>query len=206
MILPSTTILLSIGQYVIAMLIGIGFYYVMSQQEEKKQRIDMVTSYIINFVLYIWLAKIIILLPLFVKDPFAVLPYPSDSRMFYLATILTIVHGWINWKRKKLVIKKFVEAFIPIFFMGSFIYEFFEIVWNHFGQSWYTIGLYAILLIIYIFTKIKNPLLYIGTWAFVQSLYGFIFPYTTLFGYTLSAYYFIIIWMIVVMMWIRRSR
>lgn len=205
--MPSLTILFSIGQYVISLLVGIGFYYINTQQIDKKQAVDIVSSYLINFILYIWLAKIIVFLPLFVTDPFAVLAYPSDSRMFYLASVFTVIHGFIAWKRNKLPVSLLVEAAIPIFFMSSFIYEFMEVVFNQYQQSWSTLILTSILLMCYVFIKNINPVLLVGIWAFVQTLYGFYFSYTTLFGYTLSPYYFIVIVMVtVIIMGLRRSR
>lgn len=208
--MPSLTILFSIGQYVISLLVGIGFYYINTQQidkKAKKQAIDLVFTYIINFIIYIWLAKIIVFLPLFFTDPFAVLPYPSDSRMFYIASVFTLIHGFIAKKRNKLQGQIFIDAIIPIFFMSSFIYEFMDVVFNQYKQSWSTFILTSILLICYVFIKNIKPGLLVGIWAFIQCLFGFYFSYTTLFGYTLSAYYFIVILMItVIIMWIRRSR
>src|SRR5699024_377189 len=102
--MPSAVVLISIGQYVIAFIIGMLFYYMTTSEKDRKKKqhaIDLALSYIINFVLYTWLAKIVVLFSLFIKDPFAVLPYPSDSRMFYLANVFLLIHIVIQIKRKK---------------------------------------------------------------------------------------------------------
>src|SRR5699024_10318209 len=140
--MPSTIVLVSIGQYIIAVLGGLGFYYILAVEKDKadrKQLMDTALSYIINFILYMWLAKIIILFPLFIKDPFAVLPYPSDSRMFYLAHIFIGMHLLLAWKRKKIDGLKLYQSIVPILIMSNFIYEFMEVMFNQFSQSWSTL-------------------------------------------------------------------
>src|SRR5690606_27038035 len=71
-------------------------FYVMSTlpKEQRKEQVSEITSQLINFVLFLWLAKILLKLPLFVRDPLAVLAYPGNSEAFYLASLFTGVLIW----------------------------------------------------------------------------------------------------------------
>lgn len=208
--MPSSVVLISIGQYVIAFLCGMLFYYVTrSDQSHKsrKQAIDLTLSYIINFILYTWLAKIVILFPLFIKDPFAVLPYPSDSRMFYVANVFLLIHILVQIKREKLHIEKWKQAIIPIWLMSGFVYELIEVMYYQFQQSWSTLILYSILLLLYMFWERVNVMWLIGIWAFIQAAFAFYFSYTVVYGFMITTSYFIIVFIgVIIFSWMRKGR
>src|SRR5690625_5226492 len=105
------------------------FYFISNDpKEEKKKRIEDVVSLSINFVIYMWIGKIILKLNIFFKDPLAVLAYPSTSHAIYIATLFIIINLLYRKYRHKERISSIVYAFIPIFLSASFLYEFLQIV------------------------------------------------------------------------------
>src|SRR5690625_5171379 len=112
--LPSVTVLKAIGIYIISFLAGFAFYYFTNQKgkAEKRKMIDQFLSLIINFIIYIWLGKIIVHILLVFKDPLAVLAYPSDSKVLFVATILFAGHlVYFLFKRKKEMLEQLRAAF-----------------------------------------------------------------------------------------------
>ena len=79
-LLVSTTVLRFLLILVASYLFGLLFYYVLDREEKlhKKKRIDEIISLTIHIILCIWIGKIIVNFQVFMKDPFAILAYPSD--------------------------------------------------------------------------------------------------------------------------------
>ncbi|HLR65139.1 MAG TPA: hypothetical protein VK075_06910 [Pseudogracilibacillus sp.] len=193
--MPSMTVVYKLLQYVIAFMIGIAFYYGKSSKERtfKKKAIDQFLSYLINFIIYIWVAKIVLNLPLFVKDPFAVLPYPSTQPMFYLAQFLLGIHLFVQYKRQKVNKMYLQDTFMPIMLMSLFIYDFIDFKFNHFNQSLATFILYSVLILLFLFIKRVKTWHLVIIWAAIQLIFASYFSYTTIYGYLIAPYYFIVI-------------
>src|SRR5699024_10986539 len=113
--MASTTIMKSIGILIASFIFGMVLLYIVftGTKEKRKQQLDIILSYTIQFVLYIWLGKIIASLDLFIQDPIAVLAYPGDSTAFYLATGFTLLHIFIQHKRGKINEELLMEGFVP---------------------------------------------------------------------------------------------
>src|SRR5699024_3336455 len=120
-----------IGVIVGSFLIGFIFFYVTSPMTKKsrKHALDHLSNLLIIFVVGIWIGKIVLNINVFVKDPFAILAYPSDSSAFYFASFLTMVY--IGWKVSRKTVTDFnmLIAFVPVFLASSFTYEFIQMMW-----------------------------------------------------------------------------
>lgn len=127
--MASTTVLVNIAIVIVSLLGGIVTFYIISHdaKEIKKKQIEDVVSLAINFVIYIWIGKIIVNFDKFISDPLAILAYPSSSYAFYLATIFIIVNLYYRKYRHSERINLIVQAFIPIILSASFIYEFLQV-------------------------------------------------------------------------------
>src|SRR5690625_3616935 len=85
--MPSFWMFLPIAHIAGSFIAGFIFFYLMSalSKAKKKQQAEEVTSLLINFVIYIWIGKILLNFLTFIKDPLAVLAYPSNSHAFYIS-------------------------------------------------------------------------------------------------------------------------
>src|SRR5690625_3925685 len=102
--MATAQVLMRVGVLVVSFIIGLIFFYVIHPDEKaiKKQQLEEVSSQLINFVIFIWIGKIISHIQLFVQDPLAVLAYPSDATAFYTATILFLLTISYRIYRKKI--------------------------------------------------------------------------------------------------------
>lgn len=123
-----TTKIYAIAMIVISMVVALAVYYLMTDlpKKEKKKQIDELTSQIVNFVIYIWIAKILLNLSLFITDPMAVLAYPSSAEAFYLAALFSVITLAIQSYRKKLQVIPLIMTFIPVFLISTFLFEFMQ--------------------------------------------------------------------------------
>ncbi len=182
--------LLEIGILVSSLAVGFLAFYLLSDRPkaEKKKQMDDMISQIINFILLIWLGKIIMNVSLFLSDPLAVLAYPSDTDAFYTAVIFMPIWLLVQSRRKQLKIFPLIVSFIPVFLVSSFVYEFIE--WTAYDNP-FAIGnliLFAVLIGLYFFLKEKlnaSVLLFIliTVWSFGLVFMMTFQPFITVFGY-----------------------
>lgn len=121
----STTVMMSIGILVSSFIVGFLFYFLIADEakERKKQHAENILSLLINFILYIWIGKVVIHINLFVQDPLAVLAYPSDSRAFYIASVLITVNIYYLITTKRQTGRPLFNTFVPFFIATSFVFE-----------------------------------------------------------------------------------
>lgn len=182
--------LLEIGILVSSLAVGLLAFYLLSDspKAEKKKQMDDMISQMINFILLIWLGKIIMNFSLFLSDPLAVLAYPSDTDAFYTAVILMTIWLLVQSRRNKLKVFPLIVSFIPVFLVSSFVYEFIE--WTAYDNP-FAIGnliLFAVLIGLYFFLKEKlnaSVLLFIliTVWSFGLVFMMTFQPFITIFGY-----------------------
>lgn len=196
--MAATQVLTKIAIIIISFIIGFIFFYNMSplSKTDKKKRLDELTSLIINFVIFIWLGKIILNINLLVKDPFAVLAYPSNAKAFYLATLLILINIVYKIVRHKFTIEPIITTFVPVFLVASFIYEFIQVVWVKNAYSWAYLVLLMILVVIYALlhdriTPLKLSYNLMLAWTLGTLILALTLPFTTVFSYTMSPWYLI---------------
>ena len=194
--MPSITVIKSIGLLIASFLVGIGYFYIQSEQtkEIRKKQIEVTSSLLINIVIFIWVGKVLVNLPKFISDPLAILAYPSNSSAFYVASILGLINIIINVKKNKIALSTYIEAFIPIFIGASLIFEFVNYI-NDGALNSFT---YLILLIILIGLQmllskkipiIKLNLIIAIIWSSVKLALSLIYSYTTIFNYFIHKFY-----------------
>lgn len=188
-----TSRLIPIIAVVISILIGVLFYYSTSKadKEDKKKLINEVIEYLIHFVLFIWLAKIIINIQTFIKDPVAILAYPGNQKAFYIAILLLFINIFYTVRKGKLLLKPFISAFVPIIIFAMFAHEFMNMVLFDRSLSWTYLMLTLLLSIFYltfyeriIIEKLIAYLFFL--WSVGTSILTFYLPFVAMFGFRLS--------------------
>jgi|SRR5690625_3365898 len=185
--------LTSIGILAVSFLLAIIFYYMVSSKikEDKLKIIEEVISTLINFVIYIWVAKIILDITTFLRDPFAVLAYPSDSRAFYLACVFLFLHSLYRAKKDLQGVKIAVGSYVPIFLSASFFYEFIQtITGNNTFNSFYLALLFVLLILLVLgFGRWPEQIFHVSlliAWGIGTLILAIRLPYMTIFGYLVS--------------------
>ncbi|PAV29608.1 hypothetical protein CIL05_09525 [Virgibacillus profundi] len=188
--------LIPISIIVLSFAVGITSFYIMSDlsKEQKKKQMEELISQLVNFVIFIWLGKIIWHLSVFIKDPLAILAYPSNSDSFYIAVLF--IAGLLVYKsfRKQLNVLTFMESFLHVFLVASFLYEFIQFVWNNNPYAFGYLILLSVLLILYFLLsrRITGSLLIIVIligWTLGMLILTSIQPFVTVFGYIMEAWF-----------------
>lgn len=194
--MATATVLSSIAIIVISIVTGLISFYIISDLSKlkRKKQLEEIASQIVNFIIFIWLGKILLNLSVFIKDPLAILAYPSDSHAFYFAVLLSAIMLAYKSIRKQLDVRELMNSFLPVFLVASFVYEFIQIVWY---KDTYSIGylvLLTVLLVIYLLIRdqVTKPVLIIVIltgWTAGTLTLALILPFTTVFGYIMAPWF-----------------
>ncbi|MHA6252534.1 hypothetical protein [Oceanobacillus sp. CAU 1775] len=189
----------TIGVIIISLGLAFLLFYFFSDfsKEEKKKYTDELISQLVNFILFMWAAKILLNLPLFIQDPLAVLAYPSDSNAFYLAVLFTTMIIIYKKLRKNLNLLLFAEAFTYVFLLAVFFHEFLQFILNENAFSLGYLILFLILLLVLYFLqgriKTRNLLLILLIGLTIGLLVlNIIYPYVALFGFLIEQWFIIV--------------
>ncbi|WP_342527382.1 hypothetical protein MKY84_01840 [Chryseomicrobium sp. FSL W7-1435] len=195
-----TTAVISISIKIISVVSGIVIFYLISgfEKERRKKLAEEAVSQIINFVLFIWLAKVLLDLPLFLSEPLAALAYPSGSNAFYLAILFSA--GLIGYGMKKERIEgwAFIQTLLYILLPASFFYEFAGWTWNNESSAFGSIVLYAVLLMLFLVLNDRVSPVVTGNailsgWTGGILLLLMIQPHVSMFGYLLEPWFIVIL-------------
>lgn len=203
-IVPSITAIISILILLMSLVFGVLFYYFVSQENKamKKKLIEDVVSLTVNFVIYMWVGKVMIHFAKFVKDPIAILAFPSNAKAFYVATFLIIMNLLYRKIRHEQSLFTIVRAFIPVFLAASFMFEFFQIILKSKSSNWPYLAFVFFLLIAYVITNgkvnIKKQLILISYSWIVGQFFIVQFLNTTMFNYRISAIYYIVLLLFII--------
>src|SRR5699024_7395233 len=136
-------------------------------------------------------------LPEFFSDPLAILAYPSNSNAFYVASGLGLINIIINVTRKKVALRSYIHAFIPILIGASLLFEVIHYIQNgtinNLTYLLLLILLVGIQLIFNIQHIVKLNLIIAIIWSTVQLGLFLIYNYTMIFNYLIHPIYFVII-------------
>ncbi|WP_243840684.1 hypothetical protein [Paenisporosarcina antarctica] len=163
-------------------------------KEQRKRHIEEITSQLINFVLFIWVGKIIMNFTVFINDPLAILAYPSDSSAFYLAVLFSSLYLFFKSQRGQMNMMLFIQSFIFVFLIASFLYEFMQFVLYDNTYSVSYMVLLAILLILILTAQGRMgshtliSALLIG-WSLGIYFITTIQPFVTVFGYMMTPWF-----------------
>lgn len=188
--------LTAIGMIALSLAVGFLSFYIFSSltKEEKKVQLGELTSQLINFILFIWLGKIILNISIFISDPLSILAYPSDSKSFYFAIILIALLLLYKSQRKNMNVLPLLESFTHIFLIGSFVYEFMQFVVEDNSYAFGYLILSSILIGIFFFLQDRLPvemlLIFIVTiWSIGIIILGLVQPFVTVFGYIMAPWF-----------------
>lgn len=195
-----TTAVISIFIKIMSIISGVIIFYLVSglKKECKKKLAEEAVSQIINFVLFIWLAKILLNLPLLLSDPLAALAYPSDARAFYLAIIFSGVLIVYSMEKGRVERWAFIKTLLYILLPASFFYEFAGWTWNNDSYAFGNIMLYSVLMILFLVLNdrvspgVTGNVILLG-WTAGMLLLLVIQPYGSMFGYLMDPWFIIIL-------------
>lgn len=192
-IIPMLVNIFSIG-------FGAAVFYLVSDLEngQKKKRTEEAFSQIVNFVLFIWLSKILLNLPLLFSDPLAVLAYPSDSRAFYLAIFLSSAFLMYGMKSKRVQGWPLIQTLLYLLLPAAFFYEFAQLAWFDDVYALGNLILYAVLLALFLGLNDRvNPYavgpVLLSVWTGGMLLISSIQSYSSTFGYVIEPWFIIIL-------------
>lgn len=192
-IIPILVNIFSIG-------LGAAVFYLVSDFEsgQKKKQIEEALSQIVNFVLFNWLSKILLNLPLLFSDPLAVLAYPSDSRAFYLAIFFSTAFLVYGMKSKGIQGWPLVQTLLYLLLPAAFFYEFAQLAWFDDVYALGNLILYAVLLALFLGLNDRlNPYavgqVLLSVWTGGMLLISSIQSYSSTFGYVIEPWFIIIL-------------
>lgn len=198
-------IVFTYGIIVISFAIGFFTVYGLSERtkKERKEQIDQVMTILINFVLYIWLSKLLFNIQVVLQDPIAALAFPSDSRSFYLAHVFVAIHQLV---RRQLL----PPMLFPIVFVSSFVYEFIQVVLLDNFSSFYYFIVLGVMLIGALLLKNKIEIsnlvkMIVLVWVCALFLLSIVSSSFVVFGYTIQPEYPAIL-LIITIVWIFRNK
>jgi hypothetical protein len=210
--LATTAVMKTVGMLVASFLLGMGLFFVLSPNEKqvKKQQLEEVLSYIIQFIIYLWIGKAIIFFPKVIQDPIAVLAYPSNSTAFYLASIFTLLHLVYKIRKGTVDAIRLFEVFVTVWIGAMFTYEFLSIIINGQPIDAYFIGLIGLVIFLVIIYEKMRPLqrdfLLIFLWLLLAGVISLGKGYIVLFGFLLQPiYFFVLIGFLLILIWKKRN-
>lgn len=163
-------------------------------KSEQKKTLEALLSQFINLIIFIYLIKILLNLDIFLEDPLAVLAYPSDSRVFYLAVVVTA--GVIIYKslKGKLDLKEFSDGMITLFLTSSMMYEFIHfVIYDDTYAFVYFLMLAVIFLVFYmLYSRIEKRSLLITAvllWSAGIVVLSAVYGTVTVFDYTMRPWF-----------------
>lgn len=202
--------LMSFGMIALSMVVGFISFYIMSDlsKDQKNRHVEEMMSQLINFIIFIWLGKVVLNFSVFIKDPLAILAYPSNSEAFYLAVLFSALLLVYKSKRQRLDVQAFIESFLPVFLVASFVYEFIQLVWNHNTYAFGYLVLLTVLLVLFFLIRERLAtnmliMMILTVWSAGMLLLTFMQPFVTVFGFIMAPWFiglfFIISFLIIIM-------
>src|SRR5690625_2240951 len=189
----------AIGLIVVSFVIGFAFFYMTNhlQKEHKKAQLEEMISQLVNFIIFIWVGKIILNFSIFINDPLVILAYPSNSDTFYIAILLSaILLFYKSWKKKFNVIQ-LITSFLPVFLMASFLYEFIQMMLDHntFSFGYLTLSTILLVLFLLIHERLSSRnliLIMLISWTFGVLVLAYTHPFVTIFGYIMAPWFIVL--------------
>ena len=187
-----TNAMISMVTIVTSLIAGGGIYYIFNEKSRgiKLKQIEEVSSVLINFVLLIWLSKVILNFSSFLSEPLTILAYPGASDTFYLAFIFSSAWFMYRYARDKRDRGALIETFSVIFLLSSIVHELIQLVWNGNPDAFGHIVLAALILIVFLILEKKVDMKYLlmgllVIWSAGMMLLSSLYPVVTVFGYTM---------------------
>ncbi|MEC5424203.1 hypothetical protein QGM71_11935 [Virgibacillus sp. C22-A2] len=205
----SIWVLIPIFILLISMTAGLLFFYIVSPltKAERKKQIEEVASLLINFLLFIWVGKILLNLTVFFQDPLAILAYPSNSHAFYIAVLLSGLTVLYKCIRKQEKTFSTLFSFIPVFLVGSFVFEFIQLNLNKNPYTLVYLGLLVLLIVAFLLVQEriapgKIAIIILSGWTAGQLFLAYVFPFVTVFGYLIAPWFLIVFYLVMTTLYV----
>lgn len=171
-------------------------FYIMSglSEAQRKKQASEIVSQLINFVLFLWLAKVLLKLPLFLQDPLAVLAYPANSDAFYLAALFTGLLIFCQSTKRKIEGEAFAHSLLQVMLAALFVYEFIQLIWRDHPFSFSYLLVYGpLLLLFHLLQERVSRKIQMASALFAAAagffIISFFVPYVSVFGYVLDGWF-----------------
>ncbi|WP_068672648.1 hypothetical protein [Oceanobacillus sp. Castelsardo] len=191
-----TSAVVTVVHYLISLFVGIIIYYLINDKsrESNKNQVNEIISEIVNFVIFLWVGKVLFNYSRLLEDPLIVFIIPSDSTSFYFAFLCMGGLFFYKFKQRRFDVGKFLQAFFPIFIFSSFCYEFIQLVWENnrfsFGYS-LVLGILIIVLLL-TYGRVNNfhfiTIMLVG-WSIGLIILAFLQNHIVIFGYSIQIWF-----------------
>lgn len=185
--------------HIASIALGFAVFYIISDfaKAQKLKQAGEAFSQLINFVLFIWLSKILLNLALMFRDPLALLAYPSGSKAFYLAVLFSAAVLLYGTRKGRIDGWLFVRALWLILLPAAFFYEFARFTWFGDAYAFGNLILYAALLAVFLGISDKLPphtatSVLITLWACGMLLGSVLQSYPSAFGYVMEPWFILL--------------
>lgn len=113
---------MEVGLIIMSLAAGLG---VVAFLLNGKGFVSRAVSLFVDFIVFLWIGKIVGNFSLLIRDPVAVLAYPAGSHAFYIAVGLTAVS--LLYRRKRETYSAGFKVFLlQILYLSAFFYEFLQ--------------------------------------------------------------------------------
>lgn len=185
--------------HILSFVLGFVVFFLISNRA-KPQKITLIKevfSQTINFVLFIWLSKILLNLPLLFRDPLAMLAYPSSSKAFYLAVLFSVAVILLGTYKGRIEGGPFIGALWHILLSAAFFYEFAQWTWIGNPYAFGNLVLYAVLLVIWLGIEGRLQIcgassVLVAGWALGMLMGSAFQSYPSAFGYTMEPWFILL--------------
>ncbi|MCM3745294.1 hypothetical protein M3193_14285 [Sporosarcina luteola] len=114
--------MMEVGLIIMSLAAGLG---VVAFLLNGKGFVSRAVSLFVDFIVFLWIGKIVGNFSLLIRDPVAVLAYPAGSHAFYIAVGLTAVS--LLYRRKRETYSAGFKVFLlQILYLSAFFYEFLQ--------------------------------------------------------------------------------
>jgi hypothetical protein len=189
--------LIDMGIILMSVLVGLLAFYILDQRgkKEKKSLLNELISQILNFIIFIWIGKILWNASTFLQDPVAVLAYPSHSEAFYIALFMIVLLLIYQSYKKRIDLSSFFHTFLYFFLTSSFVYEFIQLVYEEATYNFGYLILLAVLLVVWLVIRDRKDGLYVlfAAWSAGVLLLFTVQPFVTVFGYMIDPMFAVMI-------------
>lgn len=157
----------------------------------RKAMLAHLFSFITDFILLIWAAKLVLNAPQFFQEPIAILSLPAGSSAFYLAAVGSVALV-LSRIRKGVVEAGILPVLLQFFFLSSFLFEFIGYISSPHPATVINLLLYGCLALfsqLARLTPINSILFSVLLWAAGSMAVLSVQPIISVFGFVLAPWF-----------------
>lgn len=193
--------LMTIGIVLLSFILGrYGFYFFI--KENNQLSMGELINWLMNLVIFMWLGKVILNMPIFLSDPVSILAYPSDSSALFVGLIGSLIIFYIQFRKNKEGILLFLNQLTFIVLLSSAIHYILKVIILDASIDYLylliTSGIIILMVTIWERLDSKTKFLVLVTcWSFGLVFGLLVFqPYVLIFNYNIQLWFLIGYWLI----------